>query len=102
MSLSDIKYELGDLNPDHVVNKSVVGANEVQKVALKLQAVSDNKYKLIGIVYYEFNPTVYKFETLNRKILTFQKSIDKLANITFSAKLEPIKVYNQSDYESTI
>ena len=53
-------------------------------------------------MYYDFNPTVYKFETLNRKILTFQKSVDKAARITFSAKLEPIKVYNQSDYESTM
>jgi len=71
-----------------------VKPDEVQKLSLKLLAVSDNKQKLIGIVHYEFNPTVYKFEVLNRKVLTFIKSIDSKACITFSAKLDPIKVFN--------
>ena len=56
--------------------------------------MSDGKQKLIGIVHYEFNPTVYKFEVLNRKVMTFIKSIDSNASITFSAKLDPIKVFN--------
>lgn len=53
-------------------------------------------------MHYEFNPTVYKFEVLNRKVMTFIKSIDSNASITFSAKLDPIKVFNQSDYEKTM
>ena len=65
-------------------------------------AVRDSKQKLIGIVHYEFNPSVYKFETLNSKVLYYVKSIDKNANVTFSAKLEPIKVFNQNDYEQTM
>ena len=82
------------MNPDYVISKQVVRPDEVQRIALKLQAVSDGKQKLIGIVHYEFNPTVYKFEVLNRKVMTFIKSIDSNASITFSAKLDPIKVFN--------
>ena len=35
-------------------------------------------------------------------MLYYVKSIDKNANVTFSAKLEPIKVFNQGDYERNI
>jgi len=65
MSYSDIKYNPSDLNFDMQIDPNVVKPDETQKIALKLLAVSDSKQKLIGIVHYEFNPSVYKFEVLN-------------------------------------
>ena len=58
----------------------------MQKMALKLLAVSDSKQKLIGIVHYEFNPSVYKFEVLNQKVLYYVKSIDK--NVSTKSTLD--------------
>jgi len=65
MSFSDIKYDPSDLKFDQEINNQVVKPDEIQKMALKLMAVSDSKQKLIGIVHYDFNPSVYKFEVLN-------------------------------------
>ena len=102
MSYSNIEYNPSDLKFDQDIDKMVVKPDEVQKIALKLVAVSEAKQKLVGIVHYDFIPSINKFEILNKKVQYFVKSIDKNANITFSTQLKEIKVYKQEDYIETM
>lgn len=85
---------------DHLKKLKTLPAagNIEQKCSLKLLAVSDDKSKLIGIVNYNFMPRVRLFKPYKRETIQFQKSIDKNASICISTELQPVKVYNQTDY----
>ena len=72
------------------------------KCVLKLLAVSDEKQKLIGIINLSFYPNQKEFEALNKKIIKFQKSIDKNASLCVSTQLKPMKIFTQHDYESDL
>lgn len=61
--------------------------NWSQECQLKLMAVSTNKSKLIGILNYKFEANTSRFKPLERKTITFNKSIDKNASICFSSEL---------------